>query len=201
MLDAIAKGAGDRIIMELATELCAASSGIDSPALSPAIEGEWRLLHTSSSSFDPRNPLGRRVDGATPGLEGAIAAVTGGRDVQQASSSPIQRAFTSAFLVAQTINLSGPAPARVNQVVTTPAGVLRLNALARVSADEPVRIRFAFDEGYFESRGGLRVPYPVPFRLLGKEAEGYLDTLYLSDTLRVSKGNKGTTFILEKDRR
>ena len=44
--------------------------------------------------------------------------------------------------------------------------------------------------------GPLRLPYPVPFRLLGDEARGWLDTTYLSQRLRVSRGNKGTTFIL-----
>ena len=47
-------------------------------------------------------------------------------------------------------------------------------------------------------RRGLRVPYPVPFRLLGKEAQGFLDTEYLGESVRVSVGNKGTTFILER---
>jgi hypothetical protein len=38
----------------------------------------------------------------------------------------------------------------------------------------------------------------VPFRLLGNEAKGWLDTTYLSERLRVSRGNKGTTFILKR---
>ena len=50
--------------------------GIERPALSPAIEGDWTLLQTSSSDFDLRNPLGRRTDGSAPGLEGAIAAIS-----------------------------------------------------------------------------------------------------------------------------
>ncbi|KAA3470970.1 putative plastid-lipid-associated protein 12, chloroplastic isoform X1 [Gossypium australe] len=46
----------------------------------------------------------------------------------------------------------------------------------------------------------LPVPYPVPFRLLGDEAKGWLDTTYLSHSgnLRISRGNKGTTFVLQK---
>lgn len=38
------------------------------------------------------------------------------------------------------------------------------------------------------------VPYPVPFRLLGDEAKGWLDTTYLSHSgnLRISRGNKVT---------
>ncbi|KAI8526303.1 hypothetical protein RHMOL_Rhmol13G0298000 [Rhododendron molle] len=38
----------------------------------------------------------------------------------------------------------------------------------------------------------VEVPYPVPFRLLGDEAKGWLDTTYLSRSgnLRISRGNK-----------
>ena len=90
---------------------------------------------------------------------------------------------------------------RVEQRVLTPLGTLHLNAAASVRAETPCRVDFAFDEGYFEFRqGGLpRVPYPVPFRLLGKEAEGYLDTTYLSERVRVSTGNKGTQFVLTRE--
>ena len=38
----------------------------------------------------------------------------------------------------------------------------------------------------------------VPFKLLGDEAKGWLDTRYLSQRLRVSVGNKGTTFVLSR---
>ena len=114
--------------------------GVEEPALSPLIEGDWTLLQTSSSDFDLRNPLGRRADGTSPGLEGAIAAITGGEAVQVASSSPIQRAITSAFSVVQTIRLSDRQP-RVVQIVNTPLGPLTLGAKANVDASEPQRIR------------------------------------------------------------
>jgi hypothetical protein len=38
----------------------------------------------------------------------------------------------------------------------------------------------------------------VPFRLLGDEARGWLETTYLSPSLRISRGNKGTTFVLRR---
>ena len=157
------------------------------------------LLHTSKSTFDPRNPLGRREDGTAPGLEGAFAALSGGAQVAAPSSSPIQRARVDAFSVTQSIQLQG-SDKRVLQSVETPVGTLQLGARASVSTAQPARISFAFDEGYFALRTPLfgveRLPYPVPFRLLGKEAEGYLDTTYLSDKLRISVGNKGTQFVL-----
>ena len=145
-----------------------------------------------------RNPLGRRVDGSTPGLEGLIAKATGGDDVLAASSSPIQRAVTSAFRVTQTLRGLQQPSGRVEQLVTTPLGELHLNAAARLDPSNGRRVCFAFDEGFFLSDGGLRLPYPVPFKLLGKEAEGYLDTSYLGERLRISTGNKGTKFVLKR---
>ena len=162
--------------------------------------------------------MGRRSDGSAPGLEGLIATLTGGGDddrdrgtdaavAARPSSSPIQRAVTSAFKVTQIIRgVSGGANAggsgrsgRVDQVVTTPLGNLWLKAAARVDPAAPSRITFAFDEGYFlNEETGVRLPYPVPFRLLGKEAEGWLDTSWLGERLRVSTGNKGSTFVLKR---
>lgn len=79
------------------------------------------------------------------------------------------------------------------------SGLLRLSAAASTTPDNPQRIDFAFDLAYFESPVlPFRVPYPVPFKLLGDEAKGWLDTTYLSDDLRISRGNKGTTFILKR---
>jgi hypothetical protein len=73
------------------------------------------------------------------------------------------------------------------------------------------RIDFAFDLAYFELATGpfgialpgtkpARVPYPVPFKLLGDEAKGWLDTTYLGEDVRISRGNKGTTFVLVRER-
>ena len=47
------------------------------PVKSPLICGSWELLYTSKSSFDIRNPLGRRVDGSKPGIEGFFGAIFG----------------------------------------------------------------------------------------------------------------------------
>mmetsp|Transcript_16656 Transcript_16656/g.22952 ORF Transcript_16656/g.22952 Transcript_16656/m.22952 type:complete len:304 (+) Transcript_16656:3-914(+) len=180
--------------------------GVKDPVRSQAIQGEWRLLYTSKSTFDFKNPLGKRVDGSTPGLEAVvpnIASMFGDAVAKgvEASSSPIQRTVTAieAFEVSQNITLQGPDP-RVDQLVKFgSAGTLRLSASAGTSPENSSRIDFTFDLAYFESSFlPFRVPYPVPFKLLGKEAQGWLDTSYLSDTLRISRGNKGTTFVFKR---
>ena len=98
----------------------------------------------------------------------------------------------------QNIELESPDP-RVDQLVfigDSSEPFLRLSASAAKAL--PKRLDFTFDLAYFNVFG-VRVPYPVPFRLLGKEAMGWLDTDYLSDNVRITQGNKGTTFVLIRE--
>jgi hypothetical protein len=90
-----------------------AHGGEPSPSFSPLIQGQWELLYTSKSAFDLRNPLGKRVDGSTPGLEAAgpaLASLFGNAAAKamDASSSPIQRTVTAidAVDVSQVGNIS-----------------------------------------------------------------------------------------------
>ena len=64
------------------------------------------------------------------------------------------------------------------------------------------RIDFQFSRAAFDLKAlPFKIPYPVPFKLLRDESKGWLDTTYLSPdgTLRISRGNKGTTFVLIKE--
>ena len=66
---------------------------------------------------------------------------------------------------------------------------------AAATVKDGKRILFRFDKAAFELKFlPFKVPYPVPFRLLGDEAKGWLDTTYLSESgnLRISRGNKVT---------
>ena len=237
-----ASEADERAIADAVSVLERGGGGLSHPASRPEIEGTWRLLYTSKSRFDARNPLGVRVDGAKPGLEGLFAGLFGDEAAKEfavnadpvaidASSSPIQRGVTSleAFTIQQAIRLFDPATgeprapgggvdadARVDQVVQFGNGnYLRLSAKASVprsdaNSENSDRIEFAFDLAYFELATGpfgvalpgarrARVPYPVPFALLGDEAKGWLDTSYLGKDVRISRGNKGTTFVLVRE--
>ena len=73
-----------------------------------------------------------------------------------------------------------------------------------ISGEPKGRLTFRFKTGRFLLKevlfgGDLAVPYPVPFDLLGPRAIGYLDTTVLQDDLRVSVGNKGTTFVFRRE--
>ena len=133
-----ASEADERAIADAVTVLETSGGGLRDPASRPEIEGTWRLLYTSKSRFDARNPLGSRVDGTKPGLEGLFAGLFGDEAAktmadasfagQSGSSSPIQRTVTSleAFTIQQAIRLRDPktgAPRSPStQIVEAPRG-------------------------------------------------------------------------------
>ncbi len=61
-------------------------------------------------------------------------------------------------------------------------------SLTSASHLPPCRCRAAFTFNALP----FKVPYPVPFRLLGDEAKGWIDITYLSPDgkLRLTRGNK-----------
>lgn len=150
------------------TELESAG-GVSDPTSSSLIEGRWQLLFTTR-----------------PG-----------------TASPIQRTFVGvdAFSVFQEILLRDTDEPRVSNIVRFSDAVGELKVEAAALIKDGNRILFQFDRAAFSFKFlPFKVPYPVPFRLLGDEAKGWLDTTYLSHTgnIRISRGNKGTTFVLQK---
>ena len=67
---------------------------------------------------------------------------------------------------------------------------------------------YRFSGGYFDVQGtwggpdGMRIPYPVPFDVLEKlrpgQTKGWFATTYLDERLRISRGNKGSVFVLKR---
>jgi hypothetical protein len=71
-----ASAADERAIAEAVTRL-ETDGGLPNPATQPEVQGNWRLLYTSKSKFDIKNPLGSRVDGSAPGIEGFFTSIFG----------------------------------------------------------------------------------------------------------------------------
>jgi len=192
-------------------------------ALADALDGTWRLVYSTKSAFDAAAPLGRRTDATTPGLEALFSILFDGPERKrasngdggsgvEASSSPVQRAVLQklndgGFAVRQGVALKN-GRGRVDQAVCFGrGGWFRLSANATLESPRATdalargRINYGFDLAYLDVKSPfeVRLPYPVPFKLLGKEAMGYLTCDYVSDDVRVSTGNKGTTFVFVKE--
>ncbi|KAF6139179.1 hypothetical protein GIB67_023232 [Kingdonia uniflora] len=155
--------------VERAVQVLESQEGVPDPTSSSLIEGCWQLIFTTR-----------------PG-----------------TASPIQRTFVGVdfFKVFQEVFLKTDDP-RVSNIVKFSDAIGELKVEAVASLKDGKRILFRFDKAAFSLKFlPFKVPYPVPFRLLGDEAKGWLDTTYLSRSgnIRISRGNKGTTFVLQKE--
>ena len=72
------------------------------------------------------------------------------------------------------------------------------SVLHRHAEEEAEAAKLALKQEHERSMSRAREVEALRSELLGKEAEGYLDTLFLSERLRISVGNKGTTFVLKR---
>lgn len=180
-----------------AVEQLEANGGVADPTTNDNLDGRWRLLYTSR-----------------PGSASPIQRTFTGVD---------------AFSVFQEVELTADDARINNVVDFGPViGYLKVEAEAstdtrpipgfepRQGAGLPLfgksftypaaransRIDFQFDKAAFYFKFlPFTLPYPVPFKVLGDERKGWLDLTYMNAdaTFRLSRGNKGTLFVLVKD--
>eukprot|EP00897_Mesotaenium_endlicherianum_P007469 jgi/Mesen1/6750/ME000344S06028 len=190
LLDAIAgiRGRGKGASKEQKDEVTEAvrilenDGGVPNPTSSELIEGRWQLLYTTRPGT--ASPIQRTFVG--------VDAFSVFQQISLTSSSTSSSSSPSSGAAAT----GGEGGAGAEQRVTN-----TVNFSEKIGELRVERIKFQFDRAAFYLKfWPYKLPYPVPFRLLGDEAKGWLDTTYLSPdgNLRISKGNKGTTFVLQK---
>lgn len=187
--------------------------GISRPAISKEVKGRWRLLHTNNA--DTASPIQRKAVDATKYniYQDILVKDSNGDDDASAEKK---------LIVSQVVKFGDSAQLCVDAVASTSEypleelkqrkgtgkilgiNVLGVSKIGEEAMEDPTnpdrRIDFVFDEGNFDLNG-FQVPYPVPFRLpiLRDAVKGWIDITYLSDRIRISRGNKGTTFVLMKE--
>lgn len=183
-----------------------ASKSIPRPAIAPQVYGRWRLMQTTNA--DTASPIQRKaVDTTKFNIY---------QDIEFAKDDP------ETLLVRQIVKFSDTNELCVDALASTSAyplpelsdregtgkilglNILGVSLVGEEAVEDPERpdsrVNFVFDEGRFDF-GGFTIPYPVPFRspLFRDAVKGWIDITYLSDRIRISRGNKGTTFILKKE--
>lgn len=176
---------------------------IDEPAISESVYGRWRLMYTTNA--DTSSPIQRKaVDTQKfPIYQDIIVNDKDQLLVNQvvqfndsAELTVTALASTAAYPLAELTERQGTGKILGLNIL----GVSAIGEEAKPDPNRPnSRINFVFDEGNFDF-GSFQVPYPVPFRLplLRDAVKGWIDITYMSDRLRISRGNKGTTFVLVK---
>lgn len=188
----------------IVTQLEASSQSLKRPAVAPQVYGRWRLMHTTNAAT--ASPIQRKaVDASKYAIYQDIVL----NDDNQLVVSQVVKFSDTAELTVDALASTSAYPLEELTERKSTGKVMGLNVLGVSLVGEEAdpdpnrpdsRVDFVFDEGNFEF-GDLKVPYPVPFRLpLFRDwIKGWIDITYLSDRVRISRGNKGTTFVLVKE--
>lgn len=180
-------------------------AGLSQKRNAQELEGVWRLLYTSTPG-NTQSPIQKSLTGYD------------GVSIYQVLNLRSERSFLGGGLpdVSNTVVFgNGQARLRVTALASTASRVLvepRIGdgsifgltpfgkSFNRPPRNAQERIDFSFQEAMFEFSEpfAFSIPYPVPFKLLGDEAKGYIDNTYYSENFRVARGNKGTIFLLQK---
>eukprot|EP00586_Coscinodiscus_wailesii_P022594 CAMPEP_0172520386 /NCGR_PEP_ID=MMETSP1066-20121228/291973_1 /TAXON_ID=671091 /ORGANISM="Coscinodiscus wailesii, Strain CCMP2513" /LENGTH=257 /DNA_ID=CAMNT_0013303133 /DNA_START=115 /DNA_END=884 /DNA_ORIENTATION=- len=186
-------------ILSLVTRLESTPS-IPRPAVSPAVYGRWRLLHTTNANTS--SPIQRKaVDASRYEIYQDIVPRTGEEYNDAATEflvvSQVVKFGEDKRLVLDALASTSEYPLEELTERQSTGKILGLNLLgvslvgeeAKEDPNRPdSRIDFVFDEGNFEF-GSLKIPYPVPFRnpLFRDLVKGWIDITYLSDRIRISR--------------
>jgi hypothetical protein len=155
---------------------------------SPLLPGRWRVLFQGKPGTDVS----------------AFSLESWQKYLAGDGPSPIQNLVSGSSSVSRLYQVvefgEDGASGRVNNVVDlSPRAVIAIEAVLE-GRPKPCRLAFRFTGGRILLRalwgGALSLPYPVPFELLGDNARGWLQTCYISPRLRLSRGNKGSLFVL-----
>ena len=157
---------------------------------SPLLPGRWRVLYQGK-------PGGETTDFCS--VESWKKYLSGD------GPSPIQNLVSGSGSISRLYQIVQLAADRssgriLNVVDASPAAVVAIEAKLEDDGATPNRLGFRFSGGSVLLRtlwgATLQLPYPVPFELLGDNAKGWLQTDYLTPSLRLSRGNKGSLFVL-----
>jgi len=175
-------------VHRLATELEASASATEDTNGSPLLPGRWRVLYQGKPDVDTE----------------FFSVESWQKYIAGDGPSPIQNLVSGSGQVSrlyQVVQFSDDKESGriLNVVDASPAAVVAIEADLE-DKPQPNRLGFRFSGGTILLNtlwnATLSLPYPVPFELLGDNAKGWLQTAYITPTLRLSRGNKGSLFVL-----
>lgn len=173
-------------------------AGVTAPTSNPGLNGRWRLLFTSKPGTN--SPVQRTFT--------SVDAFSIFQDVSlDAEGLP---------LIVNVVEFGQWGVLRVEAEANTDSRALPgftprkgpgLAIFGKSSTYPPsgkdIRVDFQFSKGAFQFKSlPFTIPYPVPFKAFGDETKGFIDVTYMSsssDGIRLSRGNKGTLFVLKKE--
>lgn len=171
---------------------------------SKAIDGVWYLQYTQPSEPEGVD-MENDIKSWTP--EESTLDVTKKLDTRKANNEGavsflgVVRVDTSNKLTTQTIGVNDKLFANA---VEQDFGTIQVKGFFELDS-VPNRIIAAFDSGTLTLKNGFVIDFSFLFALRaltkgGEKASGWLETTYLDDDVRIGRGNRGSLFVLTRDR-
>jgi len=154
--------------------------------------GDWSLRYTGPGDDDwaaaDASEGGSKIETRKFGKAGRVSG--GGIPVDASKDAAIQ-----------SFDVGG---SRVTNVIATGMGLVTVGGTYRVSDAAPLRAVVAFDTAKIALDIGPTLDISFLFDLRaaigGSKEAGWLETTYVSDKVRIGRGNKGSMFVLTRDR-
>lgn len=190
-----------RLVNDLETEFAAPDSLFTDPEELKKIDGCWFLQYTSPSDLEGKDEFPDDWKPALKAEEEIQFPDSSEFDQSGAVNAAGIKVDTSNKVVKQIIDIE---KMKIANVIDLDIGQLSVGGKIRVSDVSPRRVIVGFSEGMIklEKLGGVEIDFSVVFSLInlitGTSDSGWLETTYLSDDVRIGRGNKGTMFVLTR---
>jgi hypothetical protein len=181
------------LVRKLETSAQPSPSLLSNPEEAEILDGDWYLQYTAPSEIDyvveaddkwTAVAAESQITTRKAGLQGAVS---GGGIAVDASSN----------VAKQTFDIKNQ---RVTNEIKSGVGLITVGGSFRQSSSAPLRAIVGFD---MAKVGPIDISFLFDIRANlkgGSYDSGWVETTYVSDSVRIGRGNKGSLFILTRDR-
>lgn len=201
------------LVREMETEYSPDEDILTNPDKSDLIDGVWYLQYTSPSKIETSSEDGDGEESSEGGAQGTDVNLWEPTIAEDPKIETKQfEAKGSVSAAGITVDVSNKVPKQIFDVenglffneVDLDFGQVRVGGPFKLSDKVPNRVIACFKEGNIELNFGLNIDLGVVFKLInatrGTDEGGWLETTYLTDKVRIGRGNKGTMFVLTRDK-
>ncbi len=179
------------LVRKLETSASPSPSLLSNPNEAKILSGDWYLQYTAPSDIDNVDSDEKwtatidetTVNTSKAGLQGAVSG--GGIPVDASSN-----------VAKQTFDLESQ---RVTNEIQTGLGMVIVGGPFRQSDTVPLRAIVGFDTAKV-GPVDISFLFDIRAKIKGSYDSGWVETTYVSDSVRIGRGNKGSLFILTRDR-
>ena len=187
------------IVRKMETSAPPRDTLLSNPEEAKLIDGDWYLQYTAPSEIEGYDDENWVAVDAAEGESNIETRQFGKAGTVSSGGIPVDASATPAL---QSFDISN---SRVKNEVKTGFGTVTVGGTFRQSTKVPLRAIVAFDIAKVAFNVGLTIDLGFLLNLRaalknGNKEAGWVETTYLSNDMRIGRGNKGSLFVLTRDR-